>query len=144
MNIEPSGAHHIIPEAEITKDAPTRAKYLRLTEDEAKQLAPMTPEQRHEWLKQRLPTKERLARHLEWRGAKHLAENARKGWYSDFNSFHPTPKLLLLQHLKKHALFDVAKHVLAGEYDDTKEESDAWAASQVGEVAKIIEEMGLK
>jgi hypothetical protein len=144
VNIEPDGKHHIIPAAEITRDAPTRARYLRLTEDEARQLAPMTPEQRREWLKQRLPTHERLARHLEWRGAKHLADNARKGWYSEFNSFHPTPKLLLLTHLKKAALFDVAKHVLAGEYDDSKQEADAWAASQVGEVAKIIEEMRLK
>ena len=44
--------HNIIPEYEIP------ARFMPLTDDEAAMLATMTSEQRHEWLKAKLPTKE--------------------------------------------------------------------------------------
>ena len=145
VNIDPTGQHEIVPGRELNLDDPrTRARYLKLTDEEIETLRNLEPKERHEWLKKRLPTKERLARHLEWRGCAALAYRARLGLYSDFESSHPLPKVLLVEDLKRHALHDIVKLVMAGEYDDTRQESDEWAKKQDGDVGQLLDDLGLR
>lgn len=137
--------HTIIPEREIPKDDKrARERFMPITQAEMELLVPMTPDERHAWIKERLPTKERLARHLAAEGLPALAYRARQGLYDDFDEGgHPTPQLKLLQDLKKAGRFDLKWIATTGEYDATKAESDAWAARQTGEVAMILDRLGL-
>lgn len=86
-----------------------------------------------------IPTKERLARRLEYLGAPILAEYARGGLYSDFESDLPTPKVQLLIHLEALGLHGFAEEVRRGKWDDTREEADAWAAAQTVETREVID-----
>lgn len=135
--------HSIIPEREIPKeDKRARARFMPLTPEEHELLAPMSEEQRHQWLKLRLPTKERLARHLEAEGLPQLAYHARRGLYDDFDEGgHETPQIKLMADLKKFGRFDLKWIVTTGEYDATRQESDAWAARQTGEIRSLIDAM---
>ena len=114
--------HSIIPEREIPKnDAKARARFMPLTPDEAQTLSTMTTEERHEWLKAELPTKERLARHMESEGLLDLAYNARQGRYDDFDEGgHETPQIELMRDLKRKGRSDLSWIVTSGEYDGTK------------------------
>lgn len=138
--------HRIIPEREIPKnDERARARYMPLTEDEAKMLAMMTADERHDWLKEKLPTKERLARHLESEGLKDLAYNARQGRYDDFDEGgEELPQFALMRDLKRKGRSDLTWIVTSGEYDATKAESDAWAKRQTGESGRLCDELGLR
>lgn len=142
--------HSIIPADELFTKKPkskkdveenrrTRERFMPLTDDEATMLAGMTPEQRHDWLKTKLPTKERLARHLASEGLHDLAYNARQGHYDDFDEGgEDLPQLALLRDLKARGRYDLSWIVTSGEYDATKAESGAWASRQTGEIARIL------
>lgn len=83
-------------------------------------------------------TKDRLAAELEKIGLPGMAESARAGQYDDFLSEVATPELLLLSDLAKVGTADAMAlrvRVMNGEFDATKEESDAWAASPEGQAA---------
>jgi hypothetical protein len=74
-----------------------------------------------------MKTTERLAKVLEENGCPaDMVQRARGGYYDDFESPLDTPILQLvtdLRALHKHAL---AKRAIAGEFDGSKEEADAW------------------
>ncbi len=78
-------------------------------------------------------TKERLAEALDEAGFPDLSTRARTGEFSDFEGPHATPKVELVTELLKMTNGGVfAKRVIAGEFDDTREESEAWFRSQTG------------
>lgn len=83
-------------------------------------------------------TTEKLAVELEKAGLLSMAKKAREGYYHDFLSPLPAPCLQLEDDLRKigtpEALAIRSKH-LNGEFDATKEESDAWAKSPDGQAA---------
>lgn len=138
--------HGIVPDAEIPKnDRRARERFMPLTVEEAELLASMTEAERHAWIKEKLPTKERLARHLGAEGLHDLAYNARQGRYDDFDDGgEDLPQLALLRDLKRKGRPDLAWIVTSGEYDATKAESDQWAARQTGEVGALLDEMKLR
>jgi hypothetical protein len=82
-----------------------------------------------------ISTKERLAQRLHSLGLFDLEERARAGEWSDFESEHACPKVNLVGQLKKiydspspsaAMAFQLAREVMEGKWDDTKEEADAW------------------
>lgn len=79
------------------------------------------------------PTRLRLAQAIESLNDPNLeplVTRARLGWYSDFSSPLATPKVRLAKELKNAGHAALASAVIDGEFDDTKEESDAWYATQ--------------
>jgi hypothetical protein len=79
-------------------------------------------------------TCERLARALEEHGAPaFMIVGARNGAYDDYLSASATPEIDLYNHARKYGLTAIAEGVQRGEWDATKEESDAWAASPDGQ-----------
>jgi hypothetical protein len=77
------------------------------------------------------PTKERLAKALDTIGAPDLAVRARTGEFSDFESPHAMPKILLVDLLRQRglrhkALNDLAQRIVMGDFDDTKQEGEEW------------------
>lgn len=76
-----------------------------------------------------IPTKVRLASALEAAGLTHLAEAARRGEWDDYESESATPKIELVRALRLapgQAAAELARRVMAGEFDNTKEEAEAW------------------
>jgi hypothetical protein len=144
--MDTSRPHTIVPEREIPKDDErARERFMPLTEEEVALLAPMTEDQRHAWIKEKLPTKERLARHLGAEGLPDLAYNARQGLYDDFDDGGDvTPQIRLMQDLKRRGRYDLAWIVTSGEYDATKAEFDAWAQKQSGEMGALIDKLGMR
>ena len=138
--------HSIIPDQELPKeDRRARERFMPLTLEEAGLLQGMTPDERHAWIKDRLPTKERLARHLGAEGLHDLAYNARQGRYDDFDEGGETlPQNALLRDLKRRGRPDLAWIVTSGEYDATKKESNEWAEKQTGELGEMIDQLGLR
>jgi hypothetical protein len=90
-----------------------------------------------------IPTKEQLAVALRAAGFVALAERAHAGEFDDFASdVHELPKIALAYELEQ--LGSTAAHVfrgrvIAGEFDNTLEEADAWFAR---EGRQLIEEAG--
>lgn len=83
-----------------------------------------------------LPTTELLARAMEFHGAPIPAEmikRARDGYYDDFKSSLGFPLTQLVKDLRAHGAEDLAQRVVKGEFDATKEESEAWARSEEGQ-----------
>jgi hypothetical protein len=79
-----------------------------------------------------MTTKDRLAKALrEARAPECMVSDALKGRYDDFESPSATPMVLLLQHAQQHGLKDIERRVMAGEFDATTEEAEAWASRQV-------------
>jgi hypothetical protein len=72
------------------------------------------------------PTKMRLARVLREYGLHQLAEQAEFGRYDDFESESATPIFDLVRDLRARGFAKLAKRAMNGEWDATKEESDAW------------------
>jgi hypothetical protein len=64
-----------------------------------------------------------------------MVHDALGGYYDDFKSPLPFPEMQLLADAREHALPEIVEGVLNGEWDATKEESDAWAASPDGQAA---------
>lgn len=82
------------------------------------------------------PTTERLARALEAaRAPAAMVRKARDGYYDDYKSPLAMPETRLYNDAKAAGLHAIAAAVLDGEFDATKEESDAWAASPEGQQA---------
>lgn len=74
-----------------------------------------------------MTTKERLATELEKAGAPEwMIKNARNGQYDDFESGHAAPITRLVEDAHSVRLHDIAARAVDGEFDSTKEESEAW------------------
>lgn len=72
------------------------------------------------------PTKARLARVLREADLVELAALAERGQFSDFESPHDLPKVELVKALQKAKRMDLAQRVMGGEFDDSREEAEAW------------------
>ncbi len=117
-------------------------RWIRLTEEEAAKLEPMSPDERAAWLAD-LPTSEYLARTLEADELYELGARAREGEFDDWQSPHATPEIVLYHELRKVGREDLIRRLMAGEFDGTKKESDAWARSADGQgsLARLPKDM---
>lgn len=80
------------------------------------------------------PTTERLAEALKAAGAPpDMISRASEGYYDDFKSPLAMPEMQLRLDALALGLDSIAEGVLRGEWDATREESDAWAASPDGQ-----------
>lgn len=81
----------------------------------------------------------RLAEALEDAGFPYLARRAREHEFHDFLSPHGAPQTFLVGELREHRRQVSAERFIArikaGEFDASKAESDAWAASPEGQAA---------
>lgn len=83
-------------------------------------------------------TKDKLAAALRKAGLEDMAKKAETGYYDDFLSPLGAPALQLAGDLARAgtpAALALRKRHINGEFDSTKEESDAWAASPEGQEA---------
>lgn len=81
------------------------------------------------------PTKERLAQVLHAAVLFDMEKAARSGHYDDFESDIATPIVQLVADLRAVGREDLARRAMDGEWDGTKEESEAWARSAEGKKA---------
>lgn len=79
------------------------------------------------------PTTERLARVLREAGLGDMADAALRGRYDDYKSESPTPELDLHRDLMRAGRPDLAARVVAGEWDATREEAEAWEQTPEGQ-----------
>lgn len=82
------------------------------------------------------PSSELLAQALERANLRVLAVRARRDEFHDFKTPHTMPQHVLVAELNGEggrAARELIERVIAGEFDATKEESDAWAASPEGQ-----------
>jgi hypothetical protein len=80
-----------------------------------------------------LPTKMRLGLALRQIGLDDLAAEAERGMFDDYESPIAFPLINLVHRLGEAATLDaaaLAERVKDGEFDGTKEESDAWARKE--------------
>lgn len=77
----------------------------------------------------KLATSERLAAVLEAHGLREMAAKARDGYYDDYRSPLATPIVQLVLDLNKAKRGDLARRAMAGEWDGTREEAEAWYES---------------
>lgn len=83
-----------------------------------------------------VPTKRKLATALMRAGAPSaMVEAALAGYYHDFESELAFPEMQLVADLRKLGLEELAQRVIDGEFDASKEESEAWAKSPDGQAA---------
>jgi hypothetical protein len=89
-------------------------------------------------------TKDRLAAALRELGLTAMADKAARAWYDDYLSPLDSPITTLVDDLAvaaaknpEHAepIVALRSKAMHGEFDATKEESDAWAASDEGQEA---------
>lgn len=88
-------------------------------------------------------TKDKLAEALRAVGLDVMADEAATGYYHDFLSPLDTPELQLISDLmavalinpNKDAILELRERVMQGDFDASKEESDAWANSEEGQRA---------
>lgn len=81
-------------------------------------------------------TKDILADELRKAGLEELAKKAETGYYHDFLSPLETPCIQLISDLTKAgtpAALALRRRHMNGEFDATKDESEAWAASPDGQ-----------
>lgn len=89
------------------------------------------------------PTSQKLADALREAGFDDLADRALNDEFHDYKTPHEMPQHLLVEELRKFQHDDelsipaakMAKRVIDGEFDASREESDAWAASPEGQEA---------
>lgn len=82
------------------------------------------------------PTTEKLARALEEEHAPEaMIKKAREGFYDDYKSPVAFPEMALMEDARAAGLKRIQEGILNGEWDATKEESDAWARSPEGQAA---------
>ena len=80
------------------------------------------------------PTAERLARAMAQALCPiSMVKRAREGYYDDYRSDLAMPLVQLVDELRGIGQHALAERVVAGEFDGTKEESDAWARSPEGQ-----------
>ena len=83
---------------------------------------------------ERIPTSEKLAQALEAAGAPpEMIEKARAFYYDDYKSELAMPTVQLVIDAKAHNLNVIVERAIDGDFDGTKEESDAWAKSPDGQ-----------
>lgn len=81
-----------------------------------------------------LPTREKLALALEAEDApKWIIDKARQSYYDDYESPYPFPISALVSDLASVKMVKMISRAISGEFDATKEESDAWAKSEDGQ-----------
>jgi hypothetical protein len=81
-------------------------------------------------------SKDKLAEALEEIGdpaLEPMIQQAREGYYSDYESPLPFPCVALVSDLMRAKQGRLAERAKMGEFDATKEEADAWAASEEGQ-----------
>lgn len=64
-----------------------------------------------------------------------MADKAAQGYYDDYLSPLATPCVQLVKDARQFGLHTIAERAMAGEFDGTKEESEAWARSPEGQKA---------
>lgn len=80
-----------------------------------------------------IPTSEKLAQALEAANApREMIEKARAKYYDDYLSPLTDNMRQLVADARKHGLKDIADRAIDGDFDGTREESDAWAKSPEG------------
>lgn len=78
-----------------------------------------------------IPTTEKLAKALEEINApEQMIHAARAGRYDDSKSESGTPIMDLVRDLRRIGAHGLVQQVMEGEFDATKEESDAWYAKE--------------
>lgn len=82
-----------------------------------------------------MSTKDRLAEALRAAGLDEMAEKAARGHYDDFESPLPFPMLTLVAELGRigGVALRLRDRVMAGDFDATPEEAEAWAKSAEGQ-----------
>jgi hypothetical protein len=81
-------------------------------------------------------TSDYLAGELEAAGAPAaMIQRARDGYYDEFKSPLAFPLMQLVHDSRAHRLAGIPRRVAEGDFDSTKEESDAWARSAEGRAA---------
>lgn len=81
-----------------------------------------------------IPTTEKLANILSENGApEDMIKKAREGYYDDFKSNLASPIIQLVNDLTKLGFIGLATRAKNGEFDASKEESDAWLHSPEGQ-----------
>lgn len=83
------------------------------------------------------PTTERLAKALgqlkpQTNKLRSMIKKAKEGYYDDYKSPIATPLVQLAVDIEDAGHPEFVARIVAGEFDGTKEESDAWAASPEG------------
>lgn len=74
-----------------------------------------------------MKTKEKLVAALtEARAPESMISKARTGYYDDFESTIATPILSLVSDCRAAGLNELAARAMAGDFDATAEESEAW------------------
>jgi len=74
-----------------------------------------------------MTTKEKLTKALTDAGApQSMINKARAGYYDDFESTIATPIIALVKDCQSAGLNDLAQRAMSGDFDATKEESEAW------------------
>lgn len=74
-----------------------------------------------------MKTKEKLAKALNDANAPDwIIKNAQNGHYDDFESQVANPIMTLVNDCRSANLESIAQRAMDGEFDATKEESDAW------------------
>lgn len=87
-------------------------------------------------MSEHVPTTERLARAMEQALCPvQMIASARAGLYDDFKSELALPMQHLVADLRRVGQHALARRVIDGEFDATREEGDAWAASEEGRAA---------
>ena len=64
-----------------------------------------------------------------------IITRALKGRYHDYKAKHAAPKLLLVEHLTRARMTELAKRAMSGRYDQDKAASDEWMESEAGQEA---------
>mgnify|MGYP001613988739 CR=1 FL=1 len=89
-----------------------------------------------------MTTNARLAQALEAANApKAMVTAARAGCYGDFTTESATPIMDLVRDAQRAGLPAIARRAMDGEFDATREESEAWAAGQTGEMGRMIRQL---
>lgn len=89
-----------------------------------------------------MTTNERIAKVLEAASApKAMVTAARAGCYGDFTSESATPIMDLVRDAQRAGLGGIARRAMDGEFDATREESEAWAreARNDPEMARVLD-----
>jgi hypothetical protein len=75
----------------------------------------------------------KLVSALILRGAPPLMiEHAKKGMFDDYKSPYAAPCIMLVEACRAAGMSDMAKRAMNGEFDGTKADAEAWAASPEG------------